>query len=99
VFEIFGCETLAVLEATHVVPVSCGGGESWNCIPLRADLHRLFDAGIITIYAKNWTISVVKTARKNYGAYRGNDLSAHILKTEGNSKFPMVLKKRMSVTS
>jgi DNA-binding HxlR family transcriptional regulator len=54
---------------------------------------------LLLFMQKKWTISVVKTARKNYGAYRGNDLSADILKTEGNSKFPMVLKKRMSVTS
>lgn len=107
VFEMFGarclisgCETLAVLEAAHIVPVSCGGGdEAWNGIPLRADIHRLFDAGIITIDAQNWMISVEDAARNDYGAYNGNDLSAYISKTETNSKFAMALKKRMSVIS
>lgn len=107
VFEMFGarclisgCETLAVLEAAHVVPVSCGGGdEAWNGIPLRADLHRLFDAGSITIEPKNWTLSVVEAARKDYSMYHGNDLSANLSKTEGNSKFAMALKKRISLAS
>ncbi len=104
VFEMFGarclisgCETLSVLEAAHIVPVSCGGGdEAWNGIPLRADLHRLFDAGIITVDAQSLTINIVETARKDYGAYHGNDLSAYVLTTEVNSKLSMALKKRMS---
>ncbi|SNR81942.1 HNH endonuclease [Puniceibacterium sediminis] len=107
VFETFGarclisgCETLAVLEAAHIIPVSCGGGdEAWNGIPLRADLHRLFDAGIIVIDAQDWTISIEDAALKDYSAYDGIDLSAYISKTEGNSKFAMALKKRMSLIS
>lgn len=107
VFEMFdarclisGCETLAVLEVAHIVPVSCGGGdEAWNGIPLRADLHRLFDAGIITIDAQNWTISVGQAARNDYGVYNGIDLSAYISKTEGASKSSLALKKRMSAIS
>lgn len=107
VFEMFGarclisgCETLAVLEAAHIVPVSCGGGdEAWNGIPLRADLHRLFDASNITVDARDLTVSVAETVRKDYGAYHGNDLSALVLTTEEVSKFLMALKKRMSVIS
>jgi hypothetical protein len=105
VFEMFGarclisgCETLAVLEAAHIVPVSFGGGDkAWNGIPLRADLHRLFDARVITIDPQSLMVSVVQDARRDYGAYHGNDLSACIFKTEGNSKFLMALKKRLSV--
>jgi hypothetical protein len=107
VFEMFsahclisGCETLAALEAAHIIPVSCGGGdEAWNGIPLRADIHRLFDAGIITIDAQNLTVSVVETARKDFGTYHGNDLSAYILRIEGHSKFLMALQKRMRLVS
>lgn len=107
VFEMFGtrclvsgCETLAVLEAAHIVPVSCGGGDDpWNGIPLRADIHRLFDAGIITFDAYILTVSVAETARKDYGAYHGNDLTALVLTTESSSKLSMALKKRMSVIS
>jgi hypothetical protein len=95
---ISGCETLAVLEAAHIVPVSFGGGDkAWNGIPLRADLHRLFDARVITIDPQSLMVSVVQDARRDYGAYHGNDLSACIFKTEGNSKFLMALKKRLSV--
>lgn len=107
VFEMFGarclisgCDSLAVLEAAHIVPVSCGGGdEAWNGIPLRADLHRLFDAGSIAIDAQSLTTRVFETARKDYGAYHGVDLSTYVSKTEGNSKFLTALKKRMSVVS
>ena len=81
-----------------IVPVSCGGGdEAWNGIPLGADLHRLFDAVIIIVDAQNLTISAVETARKDYGAYYGNDLPAHVLTIERNSKFMMALKKWMGV--
>jgi putative restriction endonuclease len=107
VFEMFGtrclisgCDTLAVLEAAHIVPVSCGGGDdAWNGIPLRADLHRLFDADIITFDAHDLTVSVAETARKDYGAYHGNDLTALVLTTESSSTLSMALKKRMSVIS
>lgn len=107
VFEMFnarclisGCETLAALEAAHIIPVSCGGGdEAWNGIPLRADIHRLFDAGIITIDAQSLTTSVVESARKDFGMYHGSDLSASILKIEGHSNFLMALQKPMSLVS
>jgi hypothetical protein len=37
----------AALEAAHIVPVQAGGHENVeNAILLRADLHRLFDAGL-----------------------------------------------------
>lgn len=98
VFEMFGarclisgCENLTVLEAAHVVPVSSGGGDdAWNGIPLRADLHRLFDAGYITIESDGWTLIVAEAARKDYGQYHGMDLS----KIEGSPKFVTALNKR-----
>ncbi|WP_448325579.1 HNH endonuclease [Sulfitobacter sp. M13] len=107
VFEMFGarclisgCEALAVLEAAHIIPVSCGGGdEAWNGIPLRADLHRLFDAGSIILDAENWSISVGETARKDYGIYNGNSLSEHISKIAVKSEVTTALKKRMSLIS
>ncbi|NIY78988.1 hypothetical protein HCZ23_05845 [Celeribacter sp. HF31] len=107
VFEMFGarclisgCETLAVLEAAHIIPVSCGGGdEAWNGIPLRADLHRLFDAGSIILDAENWRISIEETARKDYGIYNGNSFSELISKIELKPEVATALKKRMSLKS
>jgi len=53
------CETLLTLEATHIHRVSEGGNDqAWNGIPLRADVHRLFDANLITLSSDNWTLSV-----------------------------------------
>lgn len=40
----------SVLEAAHIRPVHAGGADSIdNILLLRADLHRLFDAGLLTI--------------------------------------------------
>lgn len=48
---ISGETTLAALEATHIIDVQHGGGHGLNnAILLRADLHRLFDAGLLTIH-------------------------------------------------
>lgn len=42
--------THAALEAAHIVDVQFGGGYGLNnALLLRADLHRLFDAGLLTI--------------------------------------------------
>ena len=47
-----GESTLEALEAAHIVPVKYGGGnEADNGIPLRADLHALWDAGLLNIRA------------------------------------------------
>ena len=72
---ISGCETWALLRSTCVIPVSFGvNDEASNGTPLRADLHRLFDSGLIPIDAQPWTISVGKTAREDHGAYLGSVL-------------------------
>ena len=47
---ITGERTLPVLDAAHIVPDSCGGEMCvTNGVLLRTDLHRLFDAGYLTI--------------------------------------------------
>lgn len=41
---------LPVLEAAHVIPYAAGGEHSLeNGLLLRSDLHRLFDAGYVTV--------------------------------------------------
>lgn len=103
VFEMFGarclvtgCETLMALEAAHVLPVSSGGcDEGWNGIPLRADLHRLFDAGAITIEPISWKLLVAEPVRKEYGRYHGLDLKPVITKIDGAPELAAALRKRM----
>jgi putative restriction endonuclease len=47
---ITGERTLAALEAAHIVPYSGEGGhEVQNGLLLRADFHRLFDAGLVSV--------------------------------------------------
>ena len=43
--------TEAVLVASHIIPAKWGGPEEWiNGLPLRADIHILWDAGLVRIH-------------------------------------------------
>ncbi|MFC7706050.1 HNH endonuclease [Plastorhodobacter daqingensis] len=105
VFEMFGarclvtgCETLMALEAAHVLPVFSGGGdEGWNGIPLRADLHRLFDAGAIMIEPTSWKLLVADAVREEYGQYHGLDLKPVIAEIDGAADLAAALRKRMAM--
>ena len=56
---ITGERTLPVLEAAHVIPFNRGGEYSTrNGILLRSDLHRLFDAGYITVDPNTLNVKV-----------------------------------------
>ncbi len=47
---ISGCEIAEVLDAAHLLPRADGGSDApQNGIILRADLHRLFDAGLLEL--------------------------------------------------
>lgn len=105
VFEMFGarclvtgCETLMALEAAHVLPVSSGGGDDgWNGIPLRADLHRLFDAGAITIEPTSWKLLVADAVREEYGQYHGLNLEPVIATIDGAPELAAALRKRVAM--
>ena len=63
----YGCCALTgetrreALEAAHIVPVKCGGQEVLpNGILLRADLHRIYDAGGFDICPKTGVVLVNK---------------------------------------
>jgi putative restriction endonuclease len=58
---ISGEKTLPVLEAAHIIPYSIAGhNETNNGLLLRADLHKLFDSGYITVTDKY----IIETSRK-----------------------------------
>lgn len=105
VFETFGarclvtgCDTLMALEAAHVLPVSSGGcDDGWNGIPLRADLHRLFDAGAIAIEPTSWKLLVTDAVREGYGQYHGLNLEPVIAKIDGAPELAAALRKRMAM--
>ena len=106
VFEMYGarclvtgCQTLLTLEAAHIVPVSGGGcDEGWNGIPLRADLHRLFDAGAMMIDAGTWKLFVIEPVRKEYGQYHDLNLGPVIAKIGNASKLEAALRQRQSLS-
>ena len=63
-----GETTIEALEAAHLIPAANGqNDEPWNGITLRADLHRLFDAGLFTLAPDD---RVAKVAPQLSEAYR-----------------------------
>lgn len=78
--SITGEKTLPVLEAAHIKPYSKSGPHFIsNGILLRSDLHKLFDAGYITI-TSDYKVEVSKRIReefqngKEYYQYHGKEL-------------------------
>ncbi len=58
--------SLPVIDATHIRPWAVGGTHSIpNGIPLRRDLHRLFDLGYVTI-TPNLRLAVSRRLRDDY---------------------------------
>lgn len=82
VFDLYGhacvvsdCSILEAIEAAHIVPVSSGGSDDGtNGLPLRSDLHRLFDAGILSINAEGWTVEVSEQAHPDYAKFSGSSI-------------------------
>jgi putative restriction endonuclease len=73
---ITGCNTFEVLEAAHIVPYQ--GPQTnhvTNGLLLRADLHTLFDLGLITVDPTTKVIVVAPTLRASeYGELHGRPL-------------------------
>jgi putative restriction endonuclease len=47
---VTGARSLPVIEASHIKPYTAGGNHAVpNGLPLRRDLHRLFDLGFVTV--------------------------------------------------
>jgi hypothetical protein len=76
---VSGITSTQALEVAHIVPYY--GPESddvQNAIPLRVDIHRLFDRGLIRIdyneASKSYKISVHHFISPDYGAFNGKSL-------------------------
>lgn len=92
---VTGCTTLKALEAAHILPVAGNGGdEAWNGIPLRADLHRLFDSGAILLDPDTWTLTVRAPDAEDYLEYDGMDLAPVFARVEDAPKTAAALRKR-----
>jgi hypothetical protein len=105
VFELFGarclvtgCQTLMALEAAHIVSVADGGSDDgWNGIPLRADLHRLFDADVIQLDPASWKVYVIGTAREDYGQYHYLDIETVISRSDKAVELKTALFQRLKL--
>lgn len=74
---ITGCSSIDVLEAAHIVPY--GGDDTHrvdNGLLLRADIHTLFDLGLLWVDANTLQVEVAKKLRgSEYGALHGRGLN------------------------
>jgi len=74
---ISACDVTDVLEAAHVVPYRGNHtNEMSNGIILRADLHILFDEGLLVIRPDSLSVRLAPTIRSNghYGEFEGTVL-------------------------
>ncbi len=89
------CETLSALEAAHVHRFSDGGSdEACNGVPLRADIHRLFDADLITLSSDDWSVTVNDVEHSHYGKFHGRSLAERINKSGKVTDIAAALRKR-----
>lgn len=73
---VSACAVTEVLQAAHIRPVKRFGTHSLrNGLLLRADLHNLFDRGLLTI-SKTYIVSIAKDVRSDpqYKKYHGKKL-------------------------
>jgi hypothetical protein len=73
---ISGCDVEGAVEAAHITPFSGGRSDRLsNALLLRADLHTLFDLGLLSVNPRRWTVVVgVALRRTEYGNYHGKKI-------------------------
>ena len=107
VFDLFGarclltgCETLTSLEAAHIVTVASGGSDkASNGLPLRADLHRMFDADDVRIDPATLMVSVSKRAMGDYANLHGLDIGQNLPSDRARASLASALQRRGGRTS
>ncbi|HNY02557.1 MAG TPA: HNH endonuclease [Bacteroidales bacterium] len=79
---VSGERTLPVLESAHIKPYAiCGINDTNNGLLLRADLHKLFDSGYITVTDK-FTVEISRRIKeefengRDYYRYHGKSLES-----------------------
>ena len=75
---ISGCDVPEALEAAHITPhLGVQSQVLSNGLPLSADIHALFDCGLISIDPRTMTVAVAKSLmRSAYADYHGRRLAA-----------------------
>ena len=87
---ITGENTLAALEAAHIVPYGAEGTHDVrNGLLLRADFHRLFDAGLVGV-TPDLRIKISPRIRETYfngkAYYRLNDQQLSVVPEQASQK-------------
>lgn len=73
---VTGCAAPNALEAAHVEPFKVGGIDTLsNGILLRADLHRLFDAGQVAVNPSTLTLHLSAETMADYSSIEGVKVS------------------------
>ncbi|MGJ7609238.1 HNH endonuclease [Variovorax sp. LT1R20] len=67
---VTGCSIREILEGAHIKPYR---GDHTNHVTngllLRADIHTLFDLGLLRVSPVNWVVEIAEQARSTYGGY------------------------------
>ena len=76
---VTGCSIETLLEAAHIIPYRGEQSDDvTNGLLLRVDLHRLFDAHLVSINPDTLTVEVASiVSDAGYRAYHGNRLFGH----------------------
>lgn len=92
---VTGCELLDVLEAAHIRPFR---GESdhhpENGLLLRADIHTLFDLGLLSVDPTTWTVWVHPRVRPSYATLHGKAIET----TDGDRPSPAAMLAHFKAT-
>jgi len=88
---VSGCSVEAVLEAAHITPyLGTKTDHPTNGLILRADLHTLFDLGLIAVDTKTMTVLVSPVLDgTEYQGHRGKAL--HLPKEDSGRPSPAAL--------
>ena len=69
---ITGCEVLEAIDAAHIRGVADDGDDDpKNGLVLRTDLHRLFDAHLMSVNPADGTVCIDPDCDASYGDYHG----------------------------
>ncbi len=73
---ISGCDAVEALEAAHIVPYrGAGSHHPQNGLLLRADLHSLFDLGLLAVDSATMMVQLAPRLRNSaYGELHGQRL-------------------------
>lgn len=94
---ITDCDVKDVLEAAHIVPyLGAQTNRTDNGLLLRADIHTLFDCGLITINAQTRSVVVAdRLLATDYGRLNGKALRTPTIKADAPSAQALACRSEM----